>query len=190
MSSSEFFCLEWNHVQVDITSNFCHMRKDEDFSDVTLACDGDDQIEAHKVILAGSSTFFTKLLKQNKHPHPLLYMRGMNTSQLRAVVDFIYHGEVNIDQNDLDAFFNLAEELKLKGLNGCNTHQIDSTQKPTGIKPDKTRNKTHSYPIETNYQNKPGNEISKLQCETSDFSHQEASLVFEETTLKKKKIGM
>ena len=102
------------------------------------------QIEAHKVILAGSSTFFSRLLKQNKHTHPLFYMRGINASQLSSVVDFIYLGEVNIFQEDLDAFLNLAEELQLKGLNGNNTHQKEPMRKPTIIKPNKVMNKTNN----------------------------------------------
>jgi hypothetical protein len=69
------------------------------------------------VILAGSSNFFSRVLKQQQHPHPLIYMRGVPASQLDAVVDFIYNGEVNIYQEDLDGFLNLAEELQLKGLN-------------------------------------------------------------------------
>ena len=117
MSSSEKFSLKWNDYQANISSSFSQMRKDQDFSDITLTCDGDQQIEAHKVVLAASSPFFNQLLKRNKHPHPLLYMRGMNTSQLNSVVDFIYQGEVKIYQEDLDAFLALAEELDLKGLN-------------------------------------------------------------------------
>ena len=93
------------------------MRKDNEFCDITLACNDDSTIEAHKVILAASSIFFSDILKLNKHSHPLFYIRGVNTSQLRAVLDFIYHGEVSIYQEDLDNFLALAEDLKLKGLN-------------------------------------------------------------------------
>jgi len=81
--------------------SFQDLRKDQDFLDVTLTCDSDTRIEAHRVILAGFSKFFSRVLKQQQHPHPLLYMRGMTAGQLSAVVDFIYHGEANIDQ-DLD----------------------------------------------------------------------------------------
>ena len=94
------------------------MRNDDDFSDVTLACDGDQSIEAHKFILAAPSTFFSLQLKKNKHPHPLLYMRGVSSNQLKAVVDFIYYGEVNIYKDDLDEFLNIAEELQLRGISG------------------------------------------------------------------------
>jgi hypothetical protein len=77
MGSSEKFCLKWNDFQTNISTSFQDLRKDQDFSDVTLTCDGDIRIKAHRVILAGSSKFFSRVLKQQQHPHPLLYMRGV-----------------------------------------------------------------------------------------------------------------
>ena len=47
----------------NISAPFQDLRKDQDFSDVTLTCDGDIRIEAHRVILAGSSKFFSRILK-------------------------------------------------------------------------------------------------------------------------------
>ena len=49
----------------------------KDFTDVTLACNDGKLVEAHKVILAAFSPLFQNLLKISKHPHPLIYMRGM-----------------------------------------------------------------------------------------------------------------
>ena len=117
MGSSEKLCLKWGDFQSNISNSFGNMRHDFDFSDVTLVCDGNKNIEAHKVVLAASSNFFSNILKKSKHPHPLLYMKGIQTSQLNDVVDFIYHGEVNIHQEDLVDFLALAENLQLKGLN-------------------------------------------------------------------------
>ena len=35
-----------------------------------------------------------------------------------AIVNFLYHGEANVFQENLDSFLALAEELRLKGLTG------------------------------------------------------------------------
>ena len=113
---SEKFCLKWSEFQQNIISSFHDLGKDKYFSDVTLVCEEDQQIEAHKIILAACSPFFSTLLKKNKHSHPMIYMRGLKAKDLVAVVDFIYHGETNIYQEDLDGFLALAEELQLKGL--------------------------------------------------------------------------
>ena len=128
MNTTEKFCLKWNDFQGNITATFGSLRSDTDFADVTLTCEDGEQIEAHKVILAASSPFFQDLLKRTKHAHPLIYMRGMKSEDLVAIVDFLYYGEANIYQNNLDSFLVIAEELKLKGLTG-NTH---NTQKYEG----------------------------------------------------------
>ena len=118
MPTSEKFCLRWNDFQENVNTAFRDLRKDCDFTDVTLACEEGHQVEAHKVILSASSPFFMNLLKRNKHAHPLIYMRGMKSEDLLAIVDFLYYGEANIYQEHLDTFLNIAEELQLKGLNG------------------------------------------------------------------------
>ena len=43
-------------------------------------------------------------------------MRGFKSKDLNSLLDFIYQGEVNIYQEDLDGFLAIAEELGLKGL--------------------------------------------------------------------------
>ena len=120
MGSSETFCLKWDDFLLNTTSSFKDLRVEQEFTDVTLALGGNMTVEAHKVVLASGSQFFKTLLTQNKHPHPLIYMRNINERDLIAVVDFLYHGEVNILQENLDNFLNLAEELQLKGLSGQN----------------------------------------------------------------------
>ena len=59
----------------------------------------------------------------------------MEFTDLKAIVDFLYYGEVNIYQENIDNFLNLADELKLKGLNGegSNTNQEESDLKEQGI---------------------------------------------------------
>ena len=108
-------CLQWNDFQNIVQTTFSELRSDSDFTDVTLACE-DQSIKAHKVILSACSPFFKRLLKNNPSPQPLIYMRGLKSSDLVAVVDFIYRGEVNIFQEQLEMFLTLAEELELKGL--------------------------------------------------------------------------
>ena len=97
---------------------FGSLREDKEFADVTLACEDGQQVDAHKVILATSSPFFQKILTRNKHPHPLIFMKGSKFEDLMAIVDFLYCGEANVFQENLDSFLAIAEEMKLKGLTG------------------------------------------------------------------------
>ena len=121
---SEKLCLQWNDFQDNIKVAFGNLREDNDFADVTLACEDGQQVQAHKVILAVSSPFFQKLLGRNKHPHPLIYMRGMKSDDLLVIVDFLYRGEANVFQENLDSFLAIAEELQLKGLMGKTDEKV------------------------------------------------------------------
>ena len=166
MSSAEKFCLKWNDFSENISISYRDLREDTDFSNVTLVGEGNQQIEAHKVILATSSPFFKDILKQNKHPHPMIYMRGITTDTLAAVIDFLYHGEANIFQRDLESFLTLAEELQLKGLTaGGGDYQELHSQKLTQ-KNGPTKSHTY-YPQEKNIGNR---DIVKI--ESSDNTYQ------------------
>ena len=115
---SEKLCLKWHDFQENVSTTFGNLREDREFTDVTLACEVGQQVKAHKVILAASSPFFHNLLTKNKHPHPLIYLKGAKFEDLLAIVDFLYFGEANVFQENLEAFLSTAEELKLKGLTG------------------------------------------------------------------------
>ena len=122
---SKKLCLKWNDFQDNTNTAFASLRNDKDFSDIILSCEDGQQVEAHRVILASSSPFFLNLLRRNKHPHPLIYMRGLKSEDLVAIVDFLYYGEANVYHENLDSFLSVAEELKLKGLNGNNEPEVD-----------------------------------------------------------------
>ena len=112
---SEKFCLRWNDFETNISNAFRELREEKDFFDVTLACD-DSQIKAHKVILSACSPFFRNILRRNPHQHPLLYLKGVKYKELLSVLNFMYMGEVNVAQEELNSFLSVAEDLKVKGL--------------------------------------------------------------------------
>ena len=128
MSSSEKFSLRWNDFEVNISNAFHELKEEKDFTDVTLACN-DNQVEAHKVILAASSPFFKRILKKNPHSHPLIYLKGIKASDVEAVLNFIYHGEVNLEQDNLQTFLEVAEDLEVKGLAPGKDHGSGSNMK-------------------------------------------------------------
>ena len=136
--SNEKFCLRWNDFENNISNAFKELRDDKDFFDVTLACD-DEQIQAHKVILAACSPFFRNILRRNHHQHPLLYMKGVKFTDLQAVLNFMYQGEVNVAQEELNSFLAVAEDLRVKGLTqnqpvDQDTKKDNQTQKKSPIK--------------------------------------------------------
>jgi len=113
--TTEKFCLRWNDFESNISGAFRELRDDKDFFDVTIACE-DEQIQAHKVILSACSPFFRNVLRRNPHQHPLLYLKGVKYTDLQSVLNFMYHGEVNVAQEELNSFLAVAEDLRVKGL--------------------------------------------------------------------------
>ena len=129
MPTSEKFGLRWNDFQENISTAFESLRNDKDFTDVTLVCDDGHQLDSHKVILSAVSPFFQNLLRIKRHEHPLIYMRGHKYEDLRTLLDFVYYGEANIYQENLEAFLNIADDLKLKGLNRMDKQEHEDITK-------------------------------------------------------------
>jgi len=127
MAASEKFCLRWNDFESNISVAFRELREEKDFFDVTLACD-DSQIQAHKVILSACSPFFRQVLKKNPHQHPLLYLKGVKYKELLSVLNFMYMGEVNVAQEELNSFLAVAEDLRVKGLTQNNAESGDKSK--------------------------------------------------------------
>jgi len=150
---TEKFCLRWNDFEHNISSAFRELRDDKDFFDVTLACD-DEQIQAHKVILSACSPFFRNVLRRNQHQHPLLYLKGINYSNLQSVLNFMYHGEVNVAQEELNSFLSVAEDLRVKGLTqnqSTSEQNVKESNGRTGDKKPVTTNRPFTQPPKKSY---------------------------------------
>ena len=113
---SEKFSLKWNDFQKNVSQSFGLLRQEEDLFDVTLVSDDEMQIPAHKLVLSASSSFFKSIIRKNAHSHPLLYLGGINSRKLNFILDYIYHGEVQVYQEDLDGFIEAAQKLRIEGL--------------------------------------------------------------------------
>ena len=139
---SEKFCLRWNDFETSISSAFKEIREERDFFDVTLAC-GNDQVQAHKVILSACSPFFRNILRRNIHEHPLLYMKDISMTNLGCVLNFMYHGEVSVAQEDLNSFLATAEELEVKGLTQTNDKETKTLRRTDKSRPSTVSNNSH-----------------------------------------------
>ena len=112
----EFYNIKWQDFGDHTGKSFKDLLTEPDFLDVTLACDDDKHVSAHKVILSGSSDFFKNILLKNYHQRPLIVLDGVKHSDLLAVVDFIYTGSADIPKERLEEFMRVGRKLKVKGL--------------------------------------------------------------------------
>ena len=127
--STEKHHIRWNAFESNICKTLGDLNGDKNFEDVTLVCDG-QYLEANKVVSSVASSFFHRILKQNPHPHPLICLVGIKLSDLDALLDFAYFGEVSVATADLDTFLATAEKLEMKGLVPDKNHFEDIHQQP------------------------------------------------------------
>ena len=114
--------LSFNNFQSCTSNAFHNLLTNQEFTDVTLACEEDVQIRAHKVILSSMSSFFHKILSRNHHQHPLIYLKDIKQRELQSIINFIYMGETEIENEDLDVFMKSANDL---GINGLKTSEYE-----------------------------------------------------------------
>ena len=124
------YCLKWTKFQSNLTKTLSNFRKEEDFFDVTLVSEELQHISAHKLVLSSSSDLFKSILKatQTSNPHPLIYLSGVSAKHLNFAMNYIYQGELQILQEDLGDFLNVAKKLKIEGLIEGNPPKEDLTQ--------------------------------------------------------------
>ena len=111
---SEKLCLQWSDFKDNVNSAFERLKDDKEFTDVTLVCQDGQQMEESNVIVASVSPFFEKILQRNKHPHPLIYVEGIRSKDLLAILDFLYFGEANVSEENLIPSLQLLRNSNLK----------------------------------------------------------------------------
>ena len=113
---SERFSLKWIDFQNNAARIFDSLRTDKDFFDVTLVGGDLKQVSAHKLVLSACSPLFRTILRQSSHPSPLVFLDQVSSKDLSMVLDYIYRGEVQIQQEELERFLLVARRLQLDGL--------------------------------------------------------------------------
>ncbi|XP_050295088.1 protein bric-a-brac 1-like isoform X2 [Anthonomus grandis grandis] len=120
--SPQHFCLRWNNYQTNLTNVFDELFQSQSFVDVTLACDG-QSVKAHKMVLSACSPYFQSLFVENPCQHPIVILKDIKWPELKAAVEFMYKGEINVSQEQIGPLLKVAETLKIRGLADVNGEQ-------------------------------------------------------------------
>ncbi|XP_014248102.1 zinc finger protein chinmo [Cimex lectularius] len=116
MDPQQQFCLKWNSFGSNLVTTFDSLFKSESLTDVTLFCEG-VTFKAHKLILAACSKHFQDLFEAAPHcPSVLVILDGTSSSNMSALLEFMYKGEVHVSHESLSSFLKAAECLQVKGL--------------------------------------------------------------------------
>lgn len=119
MGSSEgqqTFCLKWNHHKTNLVEILEALIKVETYVDCTLVVDDQVTFKAHRVVLAANSPYFQSILADVPMDHCSILFPGVKDFEMRALLEYMYTGEVNVTQAHIPRIMKVAEQLEVKGL--------------------------------------------------------------------------
>lgn len=116
MATPQQYCLRWNNHRSNLLTVFDQLLQNEAFTDVTLACEGGTSVKCHKMVLAACSSYFQGLFTDLPCRHPVVILKDVKYAEIKAILEYMYRGEVNVAQDQLAALLKVAEALKVKGL--------------------------------------------------------------------------
>lgn len=98
---------------------FDEMLRNENFADVTLVTTGGDRFRCHRMLLAACSKFFQDIfISVPCEQHLVVLLKDIKSSDMKHILEYMYTGEVNVEQDEISSIIRAAEELKIKGLIG------------------------------------------------------------------------
>ena len=104
------------YFQTTTTKTFEELWKDRGLEDVTLVSMDDKQVTAHKIILSSFSTFFKKIFQRYRHQNLLIYLKDIQYKYLCSLLEFIYTGQCDIEEPDLEQFLSVGKGFGVNGL--------------------------------------------------------------------------
>ena len=118
MSEYVKFNLKWNAFHSKFSKCLESLRDEEYLHDVTLVCDDNFQVSANKLVLTACSNFFKNIFKINakSESNIILCLDGVSSFELSNLMQYMYSGEVQILQEDIETFLALAQRFQLEGL--------------------------------------------------------------------------
>ena len=100
------------------------------FTDVCLSCEN-QIINAHRLILAASTSFFHSLFSQQPcclNPNPVIVMKDIKIAELKAILEFIYFGSCTVPEDQLNSLIKSAESLGVYGLGKLNPDSVNESK--------------------------------------------------------------
>lgn len=72
------------------------------------------------MVLSACSPYFQQIFVNHPEKHPIVILKDVPFKDMKCLLDFMYRGEVSVDQDRLAAFLRVAESLRIKGLTEVN----------------------------------------------------------------------
>ena len=150
---------------------FSDLYKNNVLTDVTLFCDDRYRIEAHRMVLCASSPLLRDFITMNAQSHPLIYLKGVKGQSLSTIMQFLYTGEVSINQEELPSLLEVSKELEIDGLQEKQDIQkLLRLRQDNSLKEDEVSSCTDIPPSSNVTLNKPDNIlVSSFNCGDCEY---------------------
>ncbi|XP_066948866.1 longitudinals lacking protein, isoforms H/M/V-like isoform X13 [Macrobrachium rosenbergii] len=107
--------LKWNNHKSTFFHILSEVRGKHTYTDATLACEG-KFYPVHKLVMSTCSDYFAEIFEKTPCKNPVVVLKDIKKSDLDALLDYMYIGEVDVRQSELAGLIKAAECLRIKGL--------------------------------------------------------------------------
>ena len=144
----ENFKLKWNDHHSIFFSTAESLCVDDHLTDITLSC-GKEEFSAHKLVLSVCSSYFKELFtpKSNSKNRPanhaaIIYLKDVNPRHMELLLNFMYRGEINVEEEELMELLSTAKGLQIRGLSESDEEEPKSETPTPKIQPEPTKRST------------------------------------------------
>ena len=162
------FDIGWNTFEEHLRWTRKQLYTTKKFYNVTLVSDSLTKFHCHKSVLSSASKVFETLLDVDQGTSCILYLKGIQNSELASLMEFIYLGQTLVSQARLSDFAKAANELNIEGLSDA------LNQKELGEAEEVEKAEEESDKVEQETPDQMLN-IDDLKCEQSMSSDVEQS---------------
>ena len=172
MTQQEKYNLTWHTYTDHLREMMRSLVTDTAFADVTLISEDKKYMKAHKNVLSFCSPTFKEIFTLD-HSSSVIYLRGVNHSELESILLFIYLGEATFQPDKMNDFFSAGKSLEIKEL----TNDFEPEDVPTNrqenhlvAEEELQQNQEHNHLIASQEQDVEENDIvtNKIKCVQCD----------------------
>ena len=112
----EKYDLTWHTYSDALRDMLKELYTSLDYADVSIITEDRKELKAHKHILSFCSPVFKDILSISQEKCPIIYLRGIQQSEMESVLQFMYLGEASFMQDRMNEFLLVANNLQIKEL--------------------------------------------------------------------------
>ena len=120
----EKYRIAWQPHSDHLKSMMKGLMMSEDFADVTLVTEDKKHIKAHRNIISSWSPFFREIFQKDRNSNMIIFLKGLQFSELESIMQYIYLGEATVFKERIDEFLTVAKSLEIKELCGAGSETM------------------------------------------------------------------